>query len=294
MSTPEETAHEASIQWVHCPGCSGEIGVPPHWLAHTVACPKCGAIVSISEVERVLWRPPQAPTAVASATLPEAIVASAGPIRRRLARVSLPVAFGIGLPVALTALLAGFCLGMGAESEDARAQTPAARDAAPQQPLALESGSRRESPGAYLSFDVEEPGKEISDEPVEDVYALVARLNGALERDPDTFGNDVSTIERIRLDGARLADSDFARLGCCWNLKDLRLNGCMLTNTSMREISRLKELQMLSLEGARFQSANLAYLILMPNLRILDLQDADVDEEVVKTLKLILRCSVIR
>lgn len=294
MSTPEEAAHDANIQWVHCPGCSGDIGVPPHWLAHTVACPKCGAIVSINEVERVLWRPPQAPKANDAATQPTAIVAPAERKSKRLARVSLPVVFGIGLPVALTALFAGFCLGMGADSEDARAQPPAAADIAPQEPLASNSGAKRESRGAYLSFNVEDPGKEISDEPVEDVYAMVSRLNGALERNPDTFGSDVATIERIRLDGASIADSDFARLGSCWNLKELSLNACLLTNAGMREISRLKELEMLSLAGARFQSANLAYLILMPNLRILDLQDADVDEDVVKTLKLILRCSVIR
>lgn len=59
MTTPEEAAYDANMQWVPCPGCAGEIGVPPHWLANTVACPKCGAIVSISEIERVLWRPPK-------------------------------------------------------------------------------------------------------------------------------------------------------------------------------------------------------------------------------------------
>ena len=58
MSTPGDAPLDAQVQWIPCPGCAGEIGVPPHWLAHTVACPKCGAIVSISEVERVLWRPP--------------------------------------------------------------------------------------------------------------------------------------------------------------------------------------------------------------------------------------------
>jgi hypothetical protein len=95
MSAPADGPLDANVQWLPCPGCSGEIGVPPHWLAHTVACPKCGAIVSISQVERVLWRPPNAPTdpaalrgldAIAVApSIPAAAAENTGhPIRWRL------------------------------------------------------------------------------------------------------------------------------------------------------------------------------------------------------------------
>jgi hypothetical protein len=59
MPSSQQALEGGDVNWVPCPGCAGEIGVPPHWLAHTVACPKCGAIVSISETERVLWRPPR-------------------------------------------------------------------------------------------------------------------------------------------------------------------------------------------------------------------------------------------
>ncbi|HWB14472.1 MAG TPA: hypothetical protein VG826_34925 [Pirellulales bacterium] len=44
-------------EWVRCPGCSGEIGIPPAWPAEAVCCPKCSAVVRIDERMRVLWRP---------------------------------------------------------------------------------------------------------------------------------------------------------------------------------------------------------------------------------------------
>lgn len=47
--------------WIACPGCSGEIGVPPDWPAEVVCCPKCAAVVSIDERTRVLWRPSNQP-----------------------------------------------------------------------------------------------------------------------------------------------------------------------------------------------------------------------------------------
>lgn len=79
MSMPEDVVNGSEVRWIPCPGCAGEIGVPPHWLAHTVACPKCGAIVSISEVERVLWRPPKPAPKKASEDSPLKVAEPAQP-----------------------------------------------------------------------------------------------------------------------------------------------------------------------------------------------------------------------
>lgn len=45
------------VRWIACHSCDGEIGVPESWLALSVACPKCGAIVPIKSNFHVLWRP---------------------------------------------------------------------------------------------------------------------------------------------------------------------------------------------------------------------------------------------
>lgn len=45
-------------QWISCPGCSGDIGVPVGYPADVVRCPKCAAMVQIDRRTRVLCRPP--------------------------------------------------------------------------------------------------------------------------------------------------------------------------------------------------------------------------------------------
>lgn len=50
-------AMSGETRWIRCPGCSGQIGVPPAWPSEAVCCPKCAAVVHIDERMRVLWRP---------------------------------------------------------------------------------------------------------------------------------------------------------------------------------------------------------------------------------------------
>lgn len=59
MTDSNDVDVEPAFRWIHCPGCSGEIGVPGSYPADVIACPKCAAIVAIDQQIRIRWRPAQ-------------------------------------------------------------------------------------------------------------------------------------------------------------------------------------------------------------------------------------------
>ena len=306
MTTPEEAAYDANVKWVPCPGCAGEIGVPPHWLAHTVACPKCGAIVSISEIERVLWRPPRGavsmdgseqhqPPLVPDAILPAAPVSSIVRQRDGVTESRQPDGLGIFLVLFSGGALAIASTFVLLSSQDSPGIPPRETRTSPEptakKPINRVHGYVELEPGLYDMA----PSSRLSRE---EAVALVEGLGGRVDQPYRADSPPVQKKEHVKsivLDNAPFVGFDMWQLGAFPYVTSLSLNGCRLSGMGVQGISTLKRLKVLSMNKARFEAANLAWLKYLPNLERLELRGAEIDDAAVADLRALLpNCTIIR
>lgn len=248
MCMPGDAGLETSVKWVSCPGCSGEIGVPPHWLAHTVACPKCGAIVSISDVERVLWRPPKSENAAEPPSASKSPVPQPEQKSNRGAMVSMSGVLDVGLPILIVTFLAGLFLGVVGASVNDRA---------------LGTGSDP------ANLPTDQTGESLVEE---QAVATIVSLGGTVKRRDVSRGG---LVEAVVLDGAHVF-GQLERLNSFGSLNDLSLNGCRLTESDVQAISHLKRLRVLRLNQAHVPTVALvSYLQYLPSLERLEVRGAE-------------------
>ncbi len=97
-------------------------------------------------------------------------------------------------------------------------------------------------------------GAQARDEAQERVAAVIEKLGGQIERDPNQM------VDLVNLSHTRVTDSDLAQLKSLKQLHSLELDGTAITDAGLAQLRALKSLFVLSLNDTPITDAGLAVL----------------------------------